>query len=358
MTKLTRRDLLIRLAAGAGALTLQQFLSSCTPHSTPQPTQVPPVSSPTQPPKATEPSRPTTSPSTNAPTSGAVSSPTNTAAPMVTPTPGTYDLVIARNGEPDALVRKAIAAFGGMEKFIKPGMKVIVKPNICVAYHTYEYAATTNPWVVGTLVKMCFEAGAASVRVMDQPFGGTAKDAYAKSGIEEQVKANGGEMVVMTGYKYVPAQIKKAKDMKNVVLYDEFLKADAIINVPIAKVHSLTRLTLAMKNLMGIVDDREGMHNNIGQRLADLVTLVTPTLNVIDAVRILTANGPTGGSLDDVKKIDTIIVSQDIVAADSYAASFFEILPEELTYISSAVAMKLGRSDLKNLRIQELNLAA
>jgi uncharacterized protein (DUF362 family) len=358
MTKLTRRELLIRLASGAGALTLQQFLTSCTPQSTPQPTQTPSVSSPTQPSKATETSQPTKPHSTNAPTSGAVSSPTNTAAPKVTPTPGTYDLVVARNGEPDALVRKAIAAYGGMEKFIKPGMKVIIKPNICVAYHTYEYAATTNPWVVGTLVKMCFEAGAASVRAMDQPFGGTAKDAYAKSGIEEQVKANGGEMVIMTGYKYVPAQIKKAKDMKNVVLYDEFLKADAVINVPIAKVHSLARLTLAMKNLMGIIDDREGMHYNIGQRLADLVTLVTPTLNVIDAVRILTANGPTGGSLDDVKKIDTIVVSQDIVAADSYAASFFEILPEELVYISAAVAMKLGRSDLKNLKIQELNLAA
>jgi uncharacterized protein (DUF362 family) len=193
---------------------------------------------------------------------------------------------------------------------------------------------------------------------MDQPFGGTAKDAYAKSGIEEQVKANGGEMVVMSGYRYVPAQIKKAKMMKNVVLYDEFLKADAIINVPIAKHHSLARLTMGMKNLMGIVDDREGMHMNLGQRLADLLTLVTPTLTVLDAVRILKANGPTGGNLLDVKKLDTIVVSQDVVAVDSYGASFFDIKPDSLSFITAAAAMQLGRSDLNNLKIQEINLAA
>src|SRR5450759_5165766 len=203
MTKLTRRELLIRLASGAGALTLQQFLTSCTPQSTPQPTQTPSVSSPTQPSKATETSQPTKPHSTSAPTSGAVSSPTNTAAPKVTPTPGTYDLVVARNGEPDALVRKAIAAFGGMEKFIKPGQDVIVKPNICVAYHTYEYAATTNPWVVGAIVKLALEAGARRVRVMDAPFGGTAEEGYVKSGIREQVEAAGGQMEFMPGFKYV-----------------------------------------------------------------------------------------------------------------------------------------------------------
>ncbi len=360
MTKLSRRELLIRLAAGAGALTLQQFLAACTPEKTLQPTRLPPTALPTKIPQpaSTATSLPTAAPSTDNPTAGPRTAPTNTAAPQVTPTPTNYDVVVVRNGEPDALVRKAFEAYGGLNKFIKSGMKVIIKPNICVAYHTYEYAATTNPLVVGTLVKMCFEAGAASVRVMDQPFGGTAKDAYAKSGIAEQVKANGGEMVIMSGYRYVPAMIKQAKDMKNVVLYDEFLKADAIINVPIAKTHSLARLTMGMKNLMGVVDDRVGMHMNIGQRLADLLTLVTPTLTVLDAVRILTANGPTGGSLDDVKKLDTIVLSQDIVAVDSYGASFFDTMPEELPYINAAAAMKLGRSDLKNLKIQEINLAA
>ena len=98
---------------------------------------------------------------------------------------------MAHGGEPDELVRRAIAVLGGMQKFVPNGAKVIVKPNICVDYHTYEYAATTNPWVVGTLVKMCFDAGAASVKVMDAPFGGTQKHAYEISGIKEQVEAAG-----------------------------------------------------------------------------------------------------------------------------------------------------------------------
>jgi uncharacterized protein (DUF362 family) len=358
MTKLSRRELLIRLAAGAGALTLQSLLAGCAPKPTEQPTHFPPTSLPTQPPASTQTAQSTSTSLPGTPTKTQTAAPSSTPLPQPTATPAPYDMVVARNGEPDALVRKAIEAYGGMQKFIKPGMKVIIKPNICVAYHTYEYAATTNPWVVGTLVKMCLEAGAASVRVMDQPFGGTAKDAYAKTGIEEQVKANGGEMVLMSAYKYVPAQIKKGIRLKSTVLYDEFLKADAIINVPIAKNHSLSLLTMGMKNLMGIVDDRVGMHGGLGQKLADLYTLVTPTLNVIDAVRILTGNGPTGGSLADVKKLNTIVVSQDIVAADSYAASFFNYLPEDLAYITAATAMKLGRSDLKNLKIQEINLGA
>ena len=360
MNKISRRQLLLRLLAGASALTLEQFIAACTPKPTSSPTSAPATSLSTSKPQAsasstpipTNPPQATTSASTSAPSA------TNPPAPTLSPTPANYDMVVVRNAEPEALVRKAFEVFGGINKFIKPGMKVIIKPNICVAYHTYEYAATTNPWVVGTLVKMCFEAGAGSVRVMDQPFGGTAKDAYAISGIQDQVKANGGEMVIMSGYRYVPAVIKDAKAMKNVVLYDEFLKADAIINVPIAKDHSLSRLTLGMKNLMGIVDDREGMHYNLGQKLADLLTLVKPQLTLVDAVRILTANGPTGGNLDDVKKLDTVILTQDVVAADTYAATLFDVTPMELANIGAAVAMKLGRSDLKNLKIQEINLAA
>ncbi len=354
MKKVSRRELLKRLAAGAGALSVQQILSACTPKNTPSPTQ---KVDPTTPSIQAATSGPSSTAST-APTDTIEIVPTETYPPQPTPTPNPFDMVVVRNAEPDALVRKAIEAFGGMNKFIKQGAKVIIKPNICVSYHTYEYAATTNPWVVGTLVKMCFEAGASSVRVMDQPFGGTARDAYAKSGIEAEVKANGGEMVSMVGYKYVPADMPSGKDLKKTVLYDEILKADAIINVPIAKTHDLARLTLAMKNLMGVIDDRVGMHRNIGQRLADLCTLIRPTLNVMDAVRILTAHGPSGGNLDDVKKLDTVIVSQDIVAIDSYTASFFDMVPQELTYVIAGTSMKVGRSDLKNLNIQEINLGA
>jgi uncharacterized protein (DUF362 family) len=267
-------------------------------------------------------------------------------------------MVVARGSDPAEMVRQAVKAMGGMEAFIKKGAKVIVKPNICVAYGTYENAYTTNPWVVGALVKLCLEAGAASVRVMDLPFNGTAANAYLRSGIEEQVKASGGEMVQMAGYKFVPTKLAAGKDLKNMGIYDEVLKADAIINVPIAKHHSLAGLTLAMKNLMGLIDARESIHPNFGQRLPDLASTIKPVLNVVDAVRILMNNGPASGTTADVKKLDTIILTRDIVAADAYGATLFGKKPSALKNVVLGAEMKLGQMDLNSLRIAELKVGA
>lgn len=273
--------------------------------------------------------------------------------------PGSYPhLTVARGGEPESLVRNALTALGGMGRFVQPGDDVIVKPNICISYHDYQYAATTNPWVVAALVKLCFEVGAARVRVMDYPFGGTCEQAYARSGIAEQVQAAGGIMEIISNIKFVETEIPQGMDLRKCWIYDDVLQADAVINVPIAKHHSLARLTLGMKNLMGTIRDRPPMHRNIGQRLADLTSIIRPTLTVVDAVRILAAHGPTGGNLDDVQKLDTVIASPDIVAADSYAAGLFGVHPSELGYINAGVEMGLGRSDLENLEIVELPNAA
>ena len=265
------------------------------------------------------------------------------------------DLVVARGSDPAELVRQALKAIGGLGQFIKSGDDVIVKPNICVAYNTYEYAATTNPWVVGAVVKLALEAGARRVRVMDFPFGGTPQEAYAISGIEEQVKAAGGEMEVMSRLKYVDTEIADGTGLKHANIYEDILKA-VVINVPIAKHHSLARLTLGMKNLMGTIEDREAIHYHMGERLTALTSRIRPALTIIDAVRILTDNGPTGGDLNDVKKLDTLIVGPDIVAADSYATTLFGLKPEDISYISAGAAAGLGRSDLKSLKIQEVTV--
>jgi len=347
MAKLTRRDFLKTTALGVGAITLGAVLDACgqalltemSPTNTPLPaTDLPPTTAPTR---------------TNTLPAATESPPTPTNTPLIPP-----DLVAAHGGEPDELVRRAVAALGGIEKFVPKGAKVIVKPNICVDYHTYEYAATTNPWVVGALVKMCFEAGAASVKVMDAPFGGTQKHAYEISGIKEQVEAAGGEMAYMLAYRYVETDFPKAVVMKKNGVYDDILNADVLINVPIAKQHSSSRLTLGMKNLMGVVWNRSTLHMNLGQCIADLNSLIRPQLTIVDAVRILTANGPTGGYLGDVKKLDTIVASPDVVAADSYAAAFFGLKPEDLAYIVAGTAMGLGRSDLVNMKIEQISLGA
>jgi uncharacterized protein (DUF362 family) len=241
---------------------------------------------------------------------------------------------------------------------VQRGNDVVIKPNICVGYHTYEYAATTNPWVVGTLVKVCLEAGARQVRVFDQPFGSGPEEAYRRSGIQEQVEAAGGKMELMPAFKFVKTDIPQGKDLKAWDLYEDALKADVLIDVPIAKHHSMARLTLGMKNLMGLILNRSSMHSNLGQRLADLASRFRPTLTVVDAVRILVAHGPTGGNLADVKKLDTVIISPDIVAADSYAASLFGLRPEDLAYVRAGTEMGLGRSDLANLKIEEVAASA
>jgi len=351
MTKnIDRRKFLRWMAIQMGAIAGAKFLAACqqatSPLATPFPTN-------------TQPSVPSAVPS---PTQAEVGeSEQATDAPEITPTTEPIsipDMAVARGGEPEALVSAAIAALGGMERFVQSGDQVILKPNICVAYHTYEYAATTNPWVVGALVKLCLEAGAKSVKVMDYPFGGTSEQAYIKSGIQEQVLAAGGEMEAISSFKFVKTEIPEGLDLKSCDIYDDVLSADVVINVPIAKDHSLARLTLGMKNLMGVIRDRPAMHRNLGQRLADLTSRVRPPLTVVDAVRMLTWGGPSGGSLDAVKKIDTVIASPDIVAADSYAATLFDMNPLDLSYIQAGVSMGLGRSDLEGLKIEEINLSA
>jgi uncharacterized protein (DUF362 family) len=338
MPELSRRDFLRLAALGLGAVALDGILGACK---SPSITGILPT--PALPSASAPDTAPATPPATQPPTAPVGS----TAFP---------DLVVVRNGQPEPLVRRAVAALGGMERFVPRGASVIVKPNICVDYRTYEYAATTNPWVVGTLVKMALEAGASGVKVLDYPFGGTAEDAYANSGIKQQVEAAGGQMVVMASRKYVSTPIPAGKWLTQTDVYDEILKADVLINVPIAKTHSSSTVTAGMKNLMGVVADRDSMHGNLGQAIADLNTLVKPDLTVVDCVRILTANGPTGGDLGDVKKLDTVVASTDIVAADSYVAGLFGLKPSDLDYVAIGVAMGLGRSDLSSLKIQELSV--
>jgi uncharacterized protein (DUF362 family) len=327
-----------------GSLASHRYLTACG--------LKPATSSPGE----TSPSVPSTS---GTPTDAPGAAPTGIAVPQAAqgatslPTPP-VDLVVARGGDPEEMARRALAAYGGMGAFVPPGASVVVKPNICVAYHTYEYAATTNPWLVGALVKLALEAGAGRVQVFDFPFGGSAEQAYVSSGIQEQVLTAGGEMMPMPDFKFVPTGIPAGVDLKETRAFKDALEADVLIDVPIAKHHGSARLTLGMKNLMGLILNRSAIHANLGQRIADLASLFRPQLTVVDAVRMLMRHGPSGGNLDDVKMMDTIIVSPDIVAADSYATTLFGMAPEDIPYIKAASSMGLGVSDLGGLKIEEI----
>ncbi len=276
--------------------------------------------------------------------------------PPPSPTPGGTYLAVARGQSPTAMVQAAVKALGGIERFVKPGNDVIIKPNICVAYHSYEYAATTNPEVVGALVTLCLGAGARRVRVMDYPFGGSPDQAYAKSGIGEAVRAANGQMEVMSSIKYQEIAIPHGRDITSWPIYSDVLDADVLINVPIAKHHSLARLTLGMKNLMGVIQKRNKFHSNLGQRVADLTSLVRPALTVVDGVRILMNHGPTGGRLDDVKLANTVIASHDIIAADAYAATLFGLTGAGIPAIRARAQMGLGTMDLSGVKVEEISV--
>jgi uncharacterized protein (DUF362 family) len=289
---------------------------------------------------------------------GCTPQPTETAGRRQPPAP-TGDqpyLAVARGVDPAVITRAAVAALGGIERFVRSGDDVIVKPNICVDYHPPEYAATTNPTVVATLVTLCLGAGVRRVRVMDTPLGGTPESAYAVSGIGEAVRAAGGEMEVMSPVKFAKVTIPDGRDITAWEVYRDVIETDVLIDVPIAKHHSLARLSLGAKNLLGVILDPNQMHRNLGQRVADLVSLVRPTLTVVDAVRILIAHGPTGGSLNDVQQMDTVIASHDIVAADAYAATLFGLTGADIGYVQAAAEMGLGAMELDAVRVEEINV--
>ncbi len=320
----------------------------------PAPTAVPPTAAPATavPPTAT--AIPPTVPAAAAPVAAAP-----TAAQKAPAAAGGAYLAVAKgaNADPREITRRAIAAIGGMERFVKKGNDVIIKPNVCTAYYTFEYAATTNPEVVAALVQLCLEAGAKRVRVMDFPFGGTPQASYDKSGIATAVKAAGGVVEPMSNMKFRDVPIPDGKKLKQWKVYGDILDADVLIDVPIAKDHSSATLTLGMKNLMGVVLDRNGMHSRgLHQSIADINTVVRPHLTVVDAIRILTDHGPTGGNLNDVKKLDTVIASADIVSADAFATTLFNMKPADIDYIRFGDEMGLGKMDLKSLKIEQITV--
>ncbi len=273
------------------------------------------------------------------------------------PKDGQPYLAVARGSDPAGITRAAIDALGGMRRFVPKGSDVIVKPNICQDYHPPEYAATTNPDVVAELVRMCLDVGARRVRVMDTPFGGTPESAYQVSGIGAAVEAAGGQMEQMIPVGFIETEIPDGLDLSSWEVYGAIMEANVVINVPIAKHHSLARITLGGKNLLGVIARPPLFHVNLGQRVADLLSLVRPTLNVVDAYRILTAHGPTGGSLNDVVLAETIIASHDTVAADAYGATLFGLTGAEVPFIQAAVDMGLGTLDLGSVQIAEVDAA-
>lgn len=261
------------------------------------------------------------------------------------------DLVVAKGASTPQVVRAALDAMGGMRRFIAKGDVVVLKPNIGWD-RTPQYAATTNPDVVGALAKLCYEAGAKKVRIFDNTVS-DARRCYKQSGIADAAAAAGAEMVYMDSRKYRDVRLNGTV-LKSWPLYNDIFEADKIINVPIAKHHSLCRLTLGAKNWLGATGGaRNQFHQSLDKSVVDLAAFFKPQLTVLDAYRILVRNGPQGGRVSDTELRKTVVAGTDPVAVDAFGASLFGIAPNELPYLGLARERGLGEPDLGKVRLEK-----
>jgi uncharacterized protein (DUF362 family) len=267
-----------------------------------------------------------------------------------------YDLVAVRNGEPEAMFDKAIESLGGMGTFVKKDQKVVVKPNIGWDVSP-ERAGNTNPALIKRIIEHCFGAGAKEVYVFDNTCDAWNK-CYKTSGIEEAAKAAGAKVVPGNSESYYQeVTISKGIKLKKAKVHELILQSDVFINVPVLKHHSSADLSIAMKNLMGVVWDRMFWHrNDLHQCIADYTTHRKPDLNVIDGYRVMMKNGPRGVSVNDAVEYKTLILSNDIVAADAAATKVFGSEPEDIGYIVKAAELGVGTYNLDNLNINRIKL--
>lgn len=268
-----------------------------------------------------------------------------------------FDLVAVRGGEPGIMFDRGIRQLGGIQSFVKPGQTVVVKPNI--GWDALpDRAANTNPLLVHAIIRQCLDAGARQVYVFDNTIDEMTR-CYRNSGIEKAVKDAGGKMVPgHTQSYYSEVKIPGGRRLKSAKVHELILESDVFINVPVLKNHSSTRLSLAMKNLMGVVWDRRYWHSNdLNQCIADYATFEKkPHLNVVDAYNALMRNGPRGVSTSDVTNMKALLISTNMVTIDAAAAKMFGMDPGSVTFIRKAEEMGIGSMNLDDIEISRITI--
>lgn len=250
------------------------------------------------------------------------------------------------------LVRRAVAAMGGIGKFVSRGDIVVVKPNIGWDRMPI-HAANTNPDVVGAVVQLAFEAGAKKVVVAD----GSCNDpnrCFQRSGIWRAAYEMGAEVVLPQEHRFRTMRLK-GDVLDEWPIFTTLVDADKVINVPVAKHHNLAKYTAAMKNWYGVLGGRRNrLHQNIDTSIADLATFMRPTLVIVDAWRVLVRNGPQGGNIDDARDMHTIVASVDQVAADAFGCTLIGQRAENLPYLAMGERRGLGTTRWESLRVREV----
>jgi uncharacterized protein (DUF362 family) len=259
------------------------------------------------------------------------------------------EMVVVVGDDPRALVRRAFSDLGGVGRFIAHGDVVVLKPNIAWD-RTPEQAANTNPDLVAEVVKQCVQAGAKRVIVTDVSCN-DAERCFHRSGIAAAARSEGAEVILPDPSRFREVNLG-GEILQSWKVFEPFLQADKVINLPIAKQHDLTGATLGFKNWYGILGgERNRLHQQIHQSLVDLAAFMLPTLTLLDCYRVLLRNGPTGGNLEDVALHKTLVAGTDPVAVDAYVAmTYWNLDADALPYLKLAERRGLGQSDYRQVR--------
>lgn len=282
---------------------------------------------------------------------------------------GTPDLIALYGAEADEMFERGIKEMGGMGRFVKKGDSVVIKPNIGWDRGP-EYGANTDPKLIKKLVKHCFDAGAKEVLCFDHTCGNDWENRYKMSGIKDAVESEGGKMVAgNTENMFEDQKIPRGKSLKEAKVHKLAINPDVFINVPVLKHHGGAKITCALKNYMGCIYDRQWWHrNNMPQCIADYATFQKTSLTIVDAYRVMLADGPRGNSPEQSPVAKYQIISTDIVAADVAATQIFANVARQhkigtpfevsdIDYIALADELGVGTADLSKLNMKRISMA-
>jgi len=246
-------------------------------------------------------------------------------------------------------VDKAIESLGGIERFVKPGDTVAIKPNVAFATPAM-LGATAHPQLVAEMVRLCYKGGATKVIVTDNPINDPTS-CFTLSGVGKAASQAGAEVVLPKTHLFKYTTLTDGRLIRNwPIFYGPFYKADKLIGISPIKHHHRAGASMSMKNWYGLLGGRRNVfHQDINTIIAELAMMVKPTLVILDGTEVMMTNGPTGGSVSDLKRANTLIASTDCVAADSYGCGLLNLNISDLPYLAKAEKAKAGTNNYKSL---------
>ena len=247
-------------------------------------------------------------------------------------------------------IDKAIELLGGIGRFVKPGETVAIKPNVAFASPPM-LGATTNPELVAEVVKLCYKAGAAKVIVADNPINDPAS-CFILTGIGKAASRAGAQVILPSDNMFAHTTLSGGGLIRNwPVFFGPLKQADKLIGIAPIKHHQRAGASMTMKNWYGFLGGRRNIfHQDINTIIAELSMMIKPTLVILDGTQVTMTNGPTGGSVSDLKRANTMIASCDQVAADAYGCALLGLKALDLPYLAKAQQAGSGTIDYESLK--------